>query len=185
MSHEKPSVEELEAEVLDATRSAALALFREFQKERFYYFALVTTGEAHAPVVTAWSIEALAASAAKYPGDPSAASELKWSCADSPYYDYGEQYFERVRELFAQFEPMDPSDAASWSLAYTRKLSAMESALARLDQEGLFGTGEARNRIVINVECMPPDQSNRERALRLNPAEALKDWLLEAAEVEQ
>lgn len=182
MPHEKPSVEELEVEVLDATRSAALALFRAFQEERFYFFALVTTGEAHAPVLTAWSFEALDASAAQCSGEPSAKSELKWSCADSPYYGYGEQFFEEVGRLFAQFEPMDPSDVASWSRAYETKMSAMERALARLDQEGLFGTGEARNRIVINVECMPPDHSNRDRALRLNPKEALNDWLVEAAE---
>jgi hypothetical protein len=184
MSHEKPTAEALEIAVVDATRHAALALFREFQSETFYYFALVTTGEAHAPVVTAWSLEALAASSAKHLSDPSAASELKWSSADSPYYGYGEGCFEEVGRLFAEFEPMDPSDPSAWSWAYTKKMDAMERALAKLDREGLFGTGVLRNRIVVNVECMPPDQSNRERALRLNPKEALIDWLVEAAEPE-
>ena len=61
-------------------------------------------------------------------------------------------------------------------------MSAMEEAMARLDQAGLFGTGSKRAHIVINVEVMPPDYTNTERAKRLNPPEALVDWLKEAAE---
>ena len=46
----------------------------------------------------------------------------------------------------------------------------------------MFGQGEQRLNIVINAEFMPPDYTNTERALRLNPQETLKEWLEEAAE---
>jgi len=36
---------------------------------------------------------------------------------------------------------------------------------------------------VVNVEVMPPDATNVERAIRLNPPAALADWLSEAAEL--
>ena len=51
-----------------------------------------------------------------------------------------------------------------------------------LDNEGIFGTGEKRLGIVINAEFMPPDYTNTERALRLNPKEAIQEWLDEIAE---
>jgi HD-like signal output (HDOD) protein len=58
----------------------------------------------------------------------------------------------------------------------------MESAVGRLDSEGTFGTGLERLGIVVLVEVMPPDHTNTERALRLNPREALTEWLNDAAE---
>ena len=56
--------------------------------------------------------------------------------------------------------------------------------VCELDNEGLFGTGEQRLKIVINVEVMPPNYGNTLRALRLNPREALNTWLEEIAEEE-
>ena len=35
---------------------------------------------------------------------------------------------------------------------------------------------------MINVEVVPPDHTNTERAIRLNPPEAITQWLADAAE---
>ena len=51
-----------------------------------------------------------------------------------------------------------------------------------LDMNGMFGKEQERLGIVINAEFMPPDFTNTERALRLNPREALNEWLNEIAE---
>ncbi|MFJ7771169.1 DUF4303 domain-containing protein [Streptomyces sp. NPDC097107] len=59
----------------------------------------------------------------------------------------------------------------------------METAMARLDAEGLFGTGTGRHCVVVTVE-VPSETGNDERALRLNPPEALTDWPAEAAPLE-
>lgn len=58
----------------------------------------------------------------------------------------------------------------------------MEEVMHNLDIGGMFGRGEKRLGIVINAEFMPPDFTNTERALRLNPKEALNQWLEEIAE---
>jgi hypothetical protein len=48
--------------------------------------------------------------------------------------------------------------------------------------EKSFGEGEKRRSTVISVEVMPPDYTNTERALRLNPRGALlTEWLATAA----
>ena len=61
-------------------------------------------------------------------------------------------------------------------------MNIMEKVMADLDQEGIFGSGEQRNRIVVAAEVMPPDDTNTSRVLRLNAKENLKEWLEEAAE---
>ena len=58
------------------------------------------------------------------------------------------------------------------------------AAMERLEREGLFGRGRKRAGILVNVEWFPPDHTNVERAHRLNPPEAMVDWLREAAESE-
>jgi hypothetical protein len=58
----------------------------------------------------------------------------------------------------------------------------MEAAMKRLNEEGLFGSGPERWSIVVNVEVMPPDETNTARGIRLNPAEALTEWFEEWAE---
>jgi hypothetical protein len=178
------TIAEITSAITTASRKAFSALFAEHPGE-YYYCTLVTTGEAHPPVISAWSREALSAAVAKE-GDPvEAASALKWSAADSPYYCYGEQYFGTVKELFAHRQRLTPElPDHTWAEEYEARLGAMETAMARLDAEGLFGTGEVRLGRVILVEVVPPDETNRERALRLNPPGALNEWLEEAAEEE-
>lgn len=52
------SNEPLKSVIAQAVMAAAQSLFRE-TGESFYYFALITSGEAHAPTVSAWSREKL------------------------------------------------------------------------------------------------------------------------------
>ena len=161
--------------ISDAVQRAVERLIRE-TGESFYYFTLITTGEAHAPIVSAWSREKLALI-------PEAERQMvKWSYADSPYFDYDSEGFDEVRDLFAQRPNMLLLPEHLRHLEYEERLSAMESALSEVDESGVFGRGSARNNIVINVEVMPPDHSNTERAMRLNPPDALIEWLEEAAE---
>ncbi len=104
---------------------------------------------------------------------------LKWNHSESPYFLYGQHHFERVRELFRAMGVPSNEDMPGETEV---RLAMMEKAMSRLDAEGLFGSGTKRLGIVVNVEVMPPDHTNVERALRLNPREALKEWMEEAAE---
>ncbi len=162
---------ELEVAITDATRKAVMSLF-ENHNENFYYLSLITTGEALRPYLSAWSWEAL----------KNESEDLKWSYADSPYCLYGDEFFQPVAELYSKRPSLHDDINEEWETEYNLRLDAMEAALAQLDKEGVFGEGEARNNIVINAEVMPPDFTNTERAKRLNPELAIKDWLIEAAE---
>ncbi|MCP4967992.1 MAG: DUF4303 domain-containing protein [bacterium] len=163
--------------MLSAARKAFTALLEAHPTETFYYLALVTAGGGEAPTITAWSREALARTVET---DGGTAADLKWSYADSPYHCFGEEHFAEVWKLLddgdATFDPLRMTEQ------YELVIAAMETAMARLDSEHLFGTGEQRLRVVINAEVMPPDHTNVHRAKRLNPPAALSDWLIEAAE---
>ena len=172
-----PSEEELIDVIETAAESAITALFRE-HPEHFYYCSLITTGEAHPPTLTAWSEEALDREVAK----GRSREELRWSYVDSPYFCYGEEFFGEARRLFTERPPMDSASVDRWNEEYNFRLRCMEEAMKILDNKGLFGEGEKRKNIIINVEVMPPDYTNTERARRLNPSESLTEWLATVAE---
>lgn len=173
-----PKEIDIELEIKKATRKAALELFSIFPGH-FYYFSLITTGEGHPPFISAWSTEALD-EVAENEQDK---QELKWSYADSPYCCFGEREFSKVESLFSLRPDIGKIESESdRNNELVIRYSAMENALRSLDNEGIFGVGSEREGIVINVEVMPPDHTNTERAKRLNPMSALTTWLNEAAE---
>jgi|BioPla2DNA2_1021312.scaffolds.fasta_scaffold20752_4 hypothetical protein len=165
-----------------ATRKACADLFSKYQ-ENFYYCSLITDGGAHSPILSAWSYEALERESSKEKDPEEAKYYLKWSYADSPYFAYGEEFFDEVKEIFNK-RPMPSDNDDEYMAEYQIRLNSMEKAMDNLDKEGIFGVGDKRTKIVINAEVMPPDYTNTERALRLNPKEALTEWLEEIAEEE-
>lgn len=159
--------------LLEAARNGFQALFREY-KEKFYYCTLILS-EGATPFISAFSEEALEAAVeendGKYP-----AEELKWSYADSPYCGYGyEEYFQALDGVF--FERMDniPSDE-EYDQEIEHWLSLMEKVMKTLDEEKIFGEGEERRSMIINAEVMPPDETNAERAERLNTKSTYQIW---------
>ncbi len=162
-----------------ATLAAVERLFSEHPEHHFYYLSLITTGEASAPILSAWSKEALDSAVVASHDPEKARKNLKWSYADSPYMAFANEYFDEIRRVFALRPAMDEEN---WNAEYEIRLRAMETAIKRLDERGLFGAGAERLGIVVNVEVMSPDFTNTLRALRLNPVAALMEWLEEAAE---
>jgi len=171
MSHMNSEYKELQVAIEIATETAVKELFNS-TNENFYYCCLITSGEAHSPILSAWSVEALEEI---FKNDPEAGA-LKWSYADSPYCFFGETHFTPVQQLFLSRPSLDSSKTE-----FHTRITAMENALKELDSKGLFGKGTNRNKIYINVEVVPPDYTNTERARRLNPPAAIKLWLQEAA----
>lgn len=169
----------------EAARNAFTDLFRQHSEEHFYYCTLVLIEAQGCPAVSAMSEEALEAVVKKYKeeyGDDTPEDilrkELKWSWADSPYCVYGEPYFAEVKKLTEQRDMID------FMQDYEFRMDSMEKVMAKLDREGIFGSGERRKRIVVAAEVMPPEAENTERVLRLNARENIKEWLEEAAETE-
>ncbi|MFC7329925.1 DUF4303 domain-containing protein [Marinactinospora rubrisoli] len=174
-----PTEADLAHAVYRAARAAVADLFREYPGHTFYYCVLVTPGEAYGPALSAWSTEALAEAAHRTGADPDA---LRWSYADSPFCCYGERYLAPVRELFDARPQVFELPEEDGDSEYELRLRAMETAVARLDRDGLFGSGAQRAAVLVNVEVVPGDSGNTARATRLNPPAALSRWLAEAAE---
>lgn len=164
-------------EIAIATEKSFLSLFQN--QEVFYYCALVTTGEAVAPVISAWSWEALENIAEKTTQED--AELIKWSYADSPYWNFGCENFDTVKKLLND-RVLDYTDEIKWFKEVDFRLEAMVLAMEQIDEKGIFSLNQSRNKVYVNVEVMPPDETNTIRALRLNKRENILDWLSEAAE---
>ncbi|KFU76753.1 hypothetical protein BB31_34650 [Amycolatopsis lurida NRRL 2430] len=166
-----PTEADLADALTTATRAAVTDLFRDNPGHTFYYLTLTTPGEAFGPALSAWSREALAQRAD--------AAEVRYSYADSPFSIVGEEYLTPVREMFAaRPEVFDIADDDASEAEFELRLRAMETALRRLADEGLFGVGEARANVLVLVEVVPDDEDNVARARRLNPpGPALDAWL--------
>lgn len=172
--------EELVSVIQEATKKALDKLFC-VHNERFYYCSLITTGEGLCPIISAWSEEALERIANESDNVEETRYYLKWSYDESPYFAYGEEYFRDVYKLFSERMSKLITDKEKDHEIQLR-INSMERVMHNLDMDGMFGYGERRLGIVINAEFMPPDFTNTERALRLNPKEALNEWLEEIAE---
>ena len=152
----------------EAARKTFLELFEN--GEKFYYCALITdSGMVNCPHISAWSWEAL---------EEEADESLKWEWADSPYMLYGDENFSNLRELFNRLPTINLSDENNWKAQFDFRVGAMIAALEQLDLEGIFALNQPRESIVINVE-MTDGYENMKRALRLNKAENIKEYLEE------
>lgn len=151
-------------------------LFRN--QEHYYYVTLITDGGGHTPCISAWSYESL------YQHNVDEREEIKWSYADSPYCCWKQEQFEKVEKLLLSRKNIWDLDSEEFETEYHLRLEAMEMAMKRLDQEGLFCINQKRSDIVVLVEVMPPDYTNTERAYRMNHTDSkiFMEWLEEAAE---
>ncbi len=172
---------ELITAIARATRTAYEKLRSDHQGD-YYYFVLTTTWDGTAPTVSAWSREALELAVHDAKDKEDAEWGLKWSYADSPFLCFGEEFFSQVREMFARRADIRTLSGEAREQELNIRVDSMVEALMLLDREGVFGTGDNRNRIFINVELNPPDSSNTRRAEILNPLDARKEWIAEMAE---
>lgn len=181
MYTEKDNEELIEA-LVKAARAAFQSL-KETTKEHFYFYAFIFDEGLH-PYISAWSYEALEKSIIEQQIPDEEKSWWKWDSADSPYAVYGyDEFFGEVSELLDK-RADGLSDDELYGIEWGVRIDSMEEAMKRLDGSGLFGTGKERECVVINVEQAPPDGDNSEynRALRLNPSSALLSEYLETCE---
>lgn len=170
--------ESLVTAIAEAAESAFKELFTTHPGV-YYLCALVTTGEATTPAISAWSYEALASELSR---TKASEVEIKWSLADSPFFAFANEHFSHVSDLFKNRRVNPSSGSDAWNAEFDIRLDSMVEAMHRLDRNGLFGCGKEREAVVILVDTLPPDESSAARAKQLNPESALGRWLAEAAE---
>ena len=169
------NIENYDEEIVEALVKAAANAFsslKETHKEHFYYYVFVFDAGMH-PYISAWSYEALEKSfiGKKITGEKR--DWWKWDYSDSPYVVYGyDEFFNEVSELLDK-RASGLSFDELYNIEWDIRVASTEEALKRLDRSGLFGSGEDRKNVVINVETAPPDGSEYNRALRLNPPSTL------------
>ena len=160
--------------VREAAKKAFSELRQAYPNDEFYYYVLWTTVVAHRPAPCACSKQGLERTFAQYLSDSSdetTPADLRWSEADSLYDCFVDEHFTDVAELFNDLgDPYERSDELNHSI-----FESIVLAMSDLDNEGFFGEGTEREKVVINV-TMPGDESEDElveRARRLNPKSAL------------
>ncbi len=172
-----PELQPLGDAIFEAAKKAFLKLFEN--GEHYYYCVLLTTGEALPPCIAAWSVEALERFVNENAIPEEEIPYYKYSFADSPYYAFGyDEYFQQVVQLFEQRDSLiDYNNEEQWNEEYNLRLAAMVYAMKKLDETGIFALNQPREQVYINVELMPPDDTDIERALSLNNSEDIKEWL--------
>lgn len=160
----------------------AFSSLKESHREEFYYYAFIFD-EGLQPYISAWSYEALDQSILDNKiTDEEEKSWWKWDYSDSPYAVYGyEEFFHEASKLLDK-RANRLSEDELYDIEWDVRIASMEEAMKRLDQSGLFGSKDARKNVVINVEIAPPDGSEYDRALRLNPSSSLLSEYLENCE---
>lgn len=156
---------DLAAQIASATRRAVEDLHAQ-HPGLFCVYALVTTGEALRPYLSV-----------------TLDGPDRWDLPDSPFAVAGDEHLATLDAVYAlrgDLVDLPPADAER---EYGIRLASVEAALRTLDEEGLFGTGAARERVLLLVTPLPPDETDAWFARRLNPRGPLLDaWLAEAAE---
>ncbi len=174
--------------LLEEARVGFHSIRRQHRGETFYSFALYTYGERAYIFPTASTEEGLTQVARKYMAKghyqgralEQLRRELRWSPCDSPLHGEGAAYCQRANELL---EPVPEllqalNDREHDSRKRSDKLieqldSIFLDVLKQLDAEGVFGRGEHRASVVVNL--LMGDQSDESRlayAKQLNPREA-------------
>ena len=167
-----------------AAEKAFTSLIEEHSTEHFYYFTMIID-EALKPYISAWSYEALEECLAeKELENDEERLWYKWGACESPYAGYGydenfsecenlldkrETIADKIHEEAGTYEEIDKE--------FELLINSMEEAMRRLDEKGLFGTGDEREGIVIMAEIIPPEASNNDRALRLNKNGLIEEYL--------
>ena len=72
---------------------------------------------------------------------------------------------------------IDYNNEAQWNEEYNLRLAAMVYAMKKLAAVGIFSLNQLREQVYINVELMPPDDTDIERALLFNKPDNIKEWL--------
>ena len=179
--------------VEDELYRQGLAGFRRIRdghpKDTFYCFAFYTNGEFNYVALTASTLEGLDKVAQDYKKKPPYKAmsiedlrlDLKWSPCDSPLHGAAEDVLTVLdplmqavsAELDRRFDLNDEGKSFDEFVAQVRACFA--NALKRIDAEGVFGRGEDRRKVVVNL--LMGDQSDEDRigfAERVNPAASAK-----------
>lgn len=198
-SPSEPEADKISMQKVDLTQleedlyRLGLAGFRRIReahpKDNFYCFAFYTNGEFNYVALTASSYEGLDKVAQDYKKKPPYMAmpiedlrlDLKWSPCDSPLHGAAVDVLTALdpsmqavaAELDRRFDLNDKDESFEDFVSQIEVCFA--NALKRIDKEGIYGRGDERKKVVINL--LMGDQSDEVRigfAGQVNPPESVK-----------
>nr|WP_086940539.1 DUF4303 domain-containing protein [Thaumasiovibrio occultus] len=175
----------LKAKIVRAGRVAFPKIRANHPNETFYFFGLYTSGEYSYLSPTCSTYQGLKDVAEQYQKDDYykdksleyLMDDLKWSPCDSPLHLEAEEEFDclesEMRKLSEELDSLyNPTDWRAFNAFVNDIENCMIEALSELDSMGVFGTGEVRSQVLVNL--VMGDQSDEDRirfAQRLNSPE--------------
>jgi hypothetical protein len=155
--------------VAEAARASFADLKREHGREHFYVFALYTEPMLGYVGPSANTEEALARDGAR--GE-------RWTPQAWSYHGEGRDHFERANALLRALEGSQGASEDAQDLVWRGTWSAFLEALETLDRERTFGTGAARDTILVSALWGDKDVVVfLEAAERLNPRAPFLEYL--------
>ena len=140
----------------------------------FYYIKTTMTGEGFTPCLSASCEEDINQT------DFTTDKDVRFSEENSTHYAIGyETHFKEVTKLLNTRPTIDDLSLDDWQIEWDMRMSALVDALIELDSNGVFSKTQPRQNILVTAECLPPDDSDIERAKLLNRSDnlILKQWL--------
>jgi hypothetical protein len=188
-----PDFEAFQAILLEATRKHFTDLKTRHSDEQFYAFGLFHSPLWASVVPAANTEEGLEWMIRLYQTGSSYSklsreelrSLLRWIPGDWRYFDVDLEDFLPVQEwLNSQdmFGLLDREEITwdAWEKEINEPMiQVCRETLKILDQEGMFGVGEAREKVVINIMMGDQDGSWLEHAQLLNPPQVYERWIAE------
>lgn len=189
MLMEESDLNQLEDDLYRHGLAGFRRILSAYPEDEFYCFAFYTNGEFNTVALTASTYKGLGEVAAEYKRKPryeemSLADlelDLKWSPCDSPLHDADDNYLtdlepsmERVSEELDRRVDLN-DDWKSFEEFEGQVRDRFAGALKRIDAEGVFGLGDDRAKVVVNL--LMGDQSDEDRiafAERVNPPESVQ-----------
>lgn len=189
---EELDYQEFHSLLLHATRAAFVSIQQAHPAEKFYGFGLF-----HEPlwgyiVPVANSEEGLVRRAQEYKRDrhnlgyaaadlDNLAWQLRWNPGDWAYFNEQPRLFEPVNGWLEEHNVYDfyEDDDAKHDELDEKMIGICRSVLVALDQEGIFGTGQRRDQVVLNIMMGDQDRSWFEHARLLNPPAVYERWVSE------
>lgn len=161
-------------EIADAARVTYRALLAAHPDEHFYAFALYTDSGAMTVVPAANTEEGLKRVREQMEiGDDEDAPEFTWATGEWAYEAAESDSFDPLCKKLADNVLGPKFDEAKFAAYFKELQRDMIEALRLLDEEGLFGKGEERDKITLFVTISDDDEAvplENESAKVLNPA---------------
>jgi hypothetical protein len=172
-----------------ACRNAFAGMRRKHAGESFYCMGLFTSGGLAYVYPTAMTEEGLDQVVREYQAKPAYANEqienlrfsLRWSPCDSPLHLEGEEHFEETNECMADIahaiHKIDTDQGWDEFESFVGRFhDSICNVLKAIDIEGVFGTGQERERVFVTIMMGDQDDSILHLGKRLNPMATVKNF---------